>query len=65
VVKSLAGQTAEIEFDDVQRTIAPGSSDLHRAEPTATLSEFQILVANLIRDTAHDSYAAHPPLVRF
>ena len=36
VVKSLAGQTAEIAFDDAQRTIAPASSDLQPAEPTAT-----------------------------
>ena len=39
VVKSLTAQTAEIAFDDAQRTIAPASSDLQPAEPTATLSE--------------------------
>ena len=39
VVKSLTEQTAEITFDDAQRTIAPASSDLQSAEPTATLSE--------------------------
>src|SRR4029434_10098758 len=33
VVKSLAGQTAEIAFDDAQRTIAPASSDLQPADP--------------------------------
>ncbi len=53
VVKSLTGQTAEIEFDDSQRTIAPAPSDLQPAEPTATLSELQMPLANLIRDTAH------------
>jgi hypothetical protein len=53
VVKSLAGQTAEIAFDDAQRTIAPASSDLQPAEPTATLSELQMPLAKLIRDTAH------------
>jgi hypothetical protein len=52
VVKSLNGQTAEIAFDDAQRTIAPASSDLTPAEPTATLSELQMPLANLIRDTA-------------
>jgi hypothetical protein len=52
VVKLLAGQTAEIAFDDGQRTIAPASSDLQPAEPTATLSELQMPLANLIRDTA-------------
>jgi len=52
VVKSLAGQTAEIAFDDAQRTIAPASSDLQPAEPTATLSELEMPLAKLIRDTA-------------
>jgi len=52
VVKSLTGQTAEIEFDDAQRTIAPASSDLQPAEPTATLSELEMPLAKLIRDTA-------------
>jgi hypothetical protein len=33
VVKSLSGKTAEIAFDDAQRTIAPTSSDL---QPPAT-----------------------------
>jgi hypothetical protein len=53
VVKSLTGQTAEIAFDDAQRTIAPTSSDLQPAESTATLSELEMPLANLIRDTAH------------
>ncbi len=53
VVKSLTQQTAEIAFDDAQRTIAPASSDLQPAEPTATLSELQMPLAKLIRDTAH------------
>ena len=53
VVKSLTGQTAEIAFDEAQRTIAPESSDLQPAEPTATLSELQMPLAKLISDTAH------------
>jgi hypothetical protein len=53
VVKSLSEKTAEIAFDDEQRTIAPASSDLQPAEATATLSELEIPLANLIRDTAH------------
>ncbi len=53
VVKSLTGQTAEIAFDDAQRTIAPTSSDLQPAEPTATLSELEMPLSKLIRDTAH------------
>jgi hypothetical protein len=52
-VRSLNDKTAEIEFDDAQRTIAPASSDLQPAEATAILSELQVPLANLIRDTAH------------
>jgi hypothetical protein len=53
VVKSLTEQTAEIVFDGTQRTIAPASSDLQPAEPTATLSELEMPLATLIRETAH------------
>ena len=53
VVKSLGGQTAELPFDDEQRTIAPASSDLQAAEPSVTLSELEMPLAKLIRDTAH------------
>src|SRR6266513_5886948 len=52
-VKSLTEQTAEIVFDEAPWTIAPASSDLQPAEATATLSELQLPLANLIRDTAH------------
>jgi len=53
VVRSLTEKTAEIAFDDAPRTIAPASSDLQPAEATATLSELEMPLANLIRDTAH------------
>src|SRR5881227_4061081 len=53
VVKSLTEQTAEIAFEDAPRTIAPASSDLQPAEPTAKLSELELPLANLVRDTAH------------
>jgi len=53
VVKSLTEQTAEIAFDDAQRTIAPASSDLQPAEANAALSELEMPLANLIRDTVH------------
>src|SRR5437667_10465662 len=53
VVKSLTEQTAEIAFDGVPRTIAPASSDLQPAEATASLSELEMPLATLIRDTAH------------
>ena len=41
VVKSLSEKTAEIAFDDEQRTIAPASSDLQPAEATAALSQLE------------------------
>jgi hypothetical protein len=50
-VKSLTEKTAEIVFEDESRTIAPASSDLQAAEPSATLSELEVPLANLIRDT--------------
>ena len=52
VVRGLTAQTADINFDDALRTIAPASSDLTSAEPTATLTELQIPLDTLIRDTA-------------
>src|SRR6476659_9953333 len=52
-VRSLNDKTAEIEFDNAPRTIAPASSDLQPAEATATLNELEMPLANLIRDTAH------------
>src|SRR3954454_25109858 len=52
MVRSLTEHTAEIAFDDAPRTIAPASSDLQPAEPTACLSELEVPLANLIRDTA-------------
>jgi hypothetical protein len=53
VVKSLTEQTAEIAFEDAARKVAPASSDLQLAEATATVSELEMPLANLIRDTAH------------
>ena len=44
---------APIAFDDAPRTIAPASSDLQPGEPSARLSELEMPLANLIRDTAH------------
>jgi hypothetical protein len=55
VVKSLTEQTAEISFEgeDAPRKIAPASSDIQPAEATAKVSELEMPLANLIRDTAH------------
>jgi len=58
VVRSLTEHTAEIAFDDAPRTIAPASSDLESAEATASLSELQVPLANLIRETAHATVEA-------
>jgi hypothetical protein len=51
-VKALTELTAEISFDDARRTIAPASSDLSPAEPTAAVSELQVPLSNFIRETA-------------
>jgi antitoxin component of RelBE/YafQ-DinJ toxin-antitoxin module len=51
-IKSLTEHTAEISFEDKQRTIAPESSDLTVAEPVAVLSELQVPLDALIRQTA-------------
>src|SRR2546423_15559320 len=53
VVKALTELTADISFDDARRTIAPESSELTPAEPTAVVSELQMPLSNLIRETAH------------
>jgi hypothetical protein len=53
VVRSLTEHTADITFEDAPRTVAPASSGLTSAEPTATVTELQIPLENLIRDTAH------------
>jgi len=51
-VKTLTELTADISFDDARRTIAPASSELTPAEPTAAVSELQVPLSNFIRETA-------------
>jgi hypothetical protein len=53
VVKALTELTADISFNDARRTIAPASSELTPAEPTAGVSELQVPLSNFIRETAH------------
>src|SRR5438128_12596201 len=53
IVRSLTEQTAEIAFEDAPRTVAPASSDLVPAQASATVSELQMPLANLIRGPAH------------
>lgn len=52
VVRALTEHTAEIGFDDAPRTVAPDSSELTSAEATASLSEMQVPLETLIRQTA-------------
>jgi hypothetical protein len=52
VVRALTEHTAEIRFDDAPRTVSPSGSDLTSAEPTATVSELQVPLESLIRQTA-------------
>ena len=53
VVKALSELSADISFDDARRTIAPASSELTPAEPTAAVSELQVPLSNFIRETVH------------
>ena len=57
VVKALTELTADISFDNARRTIAPASSELIPAEPTAAVSELQVPLSNLKKDRN----AAIPP----
>jgi len=51
-VKALTEHTADISFDDAPRTVDPSTSDLTVAEPTARLTEMQMPLSALIRETA-------------
>jgi hypothetical protein len=51
-IKALTEHTADITFDDAPRTVDPATSDLIAAEPTASLTEMQMPLSALIRETA-------------
>ena len=51
-IKALTEHTADITFDDAPRTVDPATSDLTTAEPTASLTEMQMPLSALIRETA-------------
>ena len=51
-VKALTEHTADITFDDAPRTVDPATSDLTVAEPTARLTEMEMPLSALIRQTA-------------
>ena len=58
VVRSLTTHTADINFDDAPRTLAPDTAGLTSAEPTATLTELQVPLDTLIRDTVQSAVEA-------
>ncbi|MGH9693543.1 MAG: hypothetical protein ACRD5Z_05350 [Bryobacteraceae bacterium] len=51
-VKALTEHTADITFDDAPRTVDPELSELTTAEATASLTEMQMPLSSLIRETA-------------
>jgi hypothetical protein len=51
-IKALTEHTADIAFDDAPRTVDPAVSDLTAAEPSANLTEMQMPLSALIRQTA-------------
>jgi len=51
-VKALTEHTADITFDDAPRTVDPSTSELTAAEPTARLTEMELPLSTLIRETA-------------
>ena len=51
VVKALAEHTAEVQFDDSRRTVAPETSGLTAAEAQAGISGLEVPLELLIRQT--------------
>jgi hypothetical protein len=51
-VKALTEHTADINFSDAPRTVDPTVSDLTAAEATASLTEMEMPLSTLIRETA-------------
>jgi len=51
-IKALTEHTADITFDDAPRTVDPATSDLTVAEPIARLTEMEMPLSSLIRETA-------------
>ncbi|MGI8436812.1 MAG: hypothetical protein ACR2NX_07900 [Chthoniobacterales bacterium] len=57
-IKSLTEHTADISFDDAPRTVDPAASDLTAAEATASLTEMEVPLSALIRETAQAMVSA-------
>ncbi len=51
-IKALTEHTADITFDDAPRTVDPAVSELSTAEPSARLTEMDLPLSTLIRQTA-------------
>ncbi len=51
VVKTLAETTADIQFDDGKRTIAPEPSGLELAEPQAAVQGLDVPLARFVQET--------------
>ena len=63
-IKALTEHTAAITFDDAPRTVDPAASDLTLAEASASLTEMQMPLAALMRETAQavvDALGLEPP----
>jgi hypothetical protein len=51
IVKSISEATAEIQFDEGRRTVAPESSGLQPAEPSAAIGGLELPLAQVIQQT--------------
>ena len=63
-IKALTEHTADITFDDAPRTVDPAASDLTLAEASASLTEMEMPLAALMRETAQavvDALGLEPP----
>jgi hypothetical protein len=54
IVKALTEHTADVMFDDAPRTLAPETSGITSAEPTASVTDLQVPLTTLIRDVAQN-----------
>jgi hypothetical protein len=57
-VESIAKQTADVRFIDGLKTVSPTLSDLQPAEPRAALSNVELPLEQLIRQTVESAVAA-------